>query len=385
MNALKQRQILNELQPNFARDGQKDFLDRTEAEILRFIAEYTESAHAGGAVIGMSGGIDSFLVGALLARTCAERGWRLVAVMLPNGTQSDIQDAVACCDRIREIYSGAEVDTLNIGGAYEACVKALSGISGFTPDVYALGNLQPRLRMLYQYALAQGLLVAGTDHCSEAITGFYTKYGDGGTDFNPIGLLLKDDIYALSERLGAPGPVMDKRPAAGLGISEDDESELRLSYRDICAFLRGFPVAPEVEERLVGFYDRSAHKRAVPPTPAWLYRRDRRVTHIHCGGGSPQAAQAAAEYMNDHPNEEVLYAGEADPLFISALDKTVNTPIRHYNCFAGAELANPNFGTIEENVNTYVKLSGERAAVRELEQRLTARGIRVRLIRRAID
>lgn len=384
MNILKQRQILNELQPNFARDGQKDFLSAAHDQILRFISEYIASAHAGGAVIGISGGIDSFLVGALLAEACRDHSWRLVAVMLPNGVQSDLSDAEDCCHRIQEIYADAEIDTLNIDTAYEACVAALNKVDGFKPDVYALGNLQPRLRMLYQYALAQGLLVAGTDHCSESITGFYTKYGDGGTDFNPIGQLLKDDIGAMSASLGAPQAVLDKRPAAGIGISVDDESELKLTYKDICAFLRGFPVAADVEERLIGFYDRSAHKRAVPPTPAWMHRLDRRVTHIHCGGAGREEAQMAAAYMNAHPWDEVLYVGEPDPLFVTALYKTVNTPIRHYNCFTGSEPENPDFGPLLANVNTFVKLSGEPGAADRLRERLAGQGRRVRVINRYV-
>ena len=379
MNALKQRQILNALQPNFAREGQTDFLEQAAAQIRSFIAQYVASAHAGGAVIGMSGGIDSFLVGALLAQVCRERSWRLVAVILPNGQQSDIVDAEACCERLKEIYPGAETPVLNINSAYTACSEALSMIPGFKPDVYALGNLQPRLRMLYQYALAQGLLVAGTDHCAEAITGFYTKYGDGGTDFNPIGQLLKDDIFAMAAALGAPPAVLDKPPAAGLGISADDESELKLTYKDICAFLRGCPVPDEVEKRLIGFYDRSAHKRAVPPTPAWLFRTERVVTHVHvCGGDA--AAAGIIQYMNRHPNDVVLYVGEPQAAFAAKLHKTINTPISRYNCFRGWEPENPVYGPLTENVSAYVKISGECAGAQRLEQLLSERGLQVRVL-----
>ncbi|MBD5560708.1 MAG: NAD(+) synthase [Clostridia bacterium] len=379
MKALKQREILNALQPNFAREGEQDFLDKVEAEICRFIGEYIGAAHAGGAVIGMSGGIDSFLVGALLAGVCRDKAWRLVAVMLPNGEQKDIADAEACCRRIGEIYPDAEVYTLNIGPAYKACVRTLEEIPAFTADVYVLGNLQPRLRMMYQYAFAQGLLVAGTDHCSEAVTGFYTKYGDGGTDFNPIGQLIKDDIFALSARLGAPQAVLDKKPAAGLGISEDDESELKVTYRDICRFLRGWPVEADVEERLISLYDRSAHKRAVPPTPAWLNRTDRHVTHVHCGGPE-SSADKAARYMNRHPQDQVLYAGTCDPLFVTKVNKTVNTPVPHYNCFTGPELTSPEYGPIASNVNEFVKISGSTAAADRLAGQLEALGRRVRRI-----
>lgn len=360
MNVLKQRQILGALSPDFARDQEteNDYLDRAQARITEFIDTYLASARSEGAVIGISGGIDSFLVGALLAGSFAKTKRRLIAVMLPNGVQSDLADAQACADRIQEIYPDTVVDTLNIGSAYEACVKTLENLDFFQSDLYALGNLQPRLRMLYQYALAKNMLVAGTDHASESVTGFYTKYGDGGVDFNPIGQMIKDDIYALSGRLGAPQPVMDKQPAAGIGISKDDESELKLSYKDICAFLKGNPVAEDVEERLVGFYDRSAHKRTVPPTPGWLYRVEEPVTHIHCGMVSDPVAEECLAYLQDNPSEMVLYVGEVSGLFGSRLHKTVNTPIARYNRFDEETLENTFYGTLTANAEKTVVLTG---------------------------
>lgn len=360
LNAQKQRRILNALAPNFARDGETEaaYLQRTQQQITEFIEKYLESARAEGAVIGISGGIDSFLVGALLAENFRKTKKRLIAVMLPNGVQADLEDAEACAARIRDIYPETEIETLNIGSAYEACVTALRDLGTAAPDLYTLGNLQPRLRMVYQYALAKNMLVAGTDHASEAVTGFYTKYGDGGVDFNPIGQMIKDDIYALSGQLGAPEAVMKKQPAAGIGISADDESELKLTYKDICAFLKGHPVSAETEERLIGFYDRSAHKRTVPPTPSWLYREQVPVTHIHCGGVSENIADECLSYMQENPDEMVLYVGEAAPVFHTALHKTVNTPITRYNCFSAETLENPFYGSLTENAEQTVVLTG---------------------------
>lgn len=366
---IKHRDILNALSPDFARDGesQAEYIERKHKQVLRFVSEYTKSAHAGGWVIGISGGIDSFLVGALLAECAKDEERELIAVLMPNGEQPDIGDAEACADVIRSIWPGTHVCTVNIKAAYEGMLGALESSGQFSDDPYSMGNLQPRLRMTGQYALARGLLVAGTDHASEAVTGFYTKYGDGGVDFNPIGQMIKDDIYDLSALLGAPKSVMDKAPAAGIGISADDESELKLSYRDICRYLKGYRVSEAAEERLTHLYDVSAHKRAVPPTTAWLYRTNRVVTHIHCGNG---AVRKSIKHINEHPDEEVLYVNCGVREFADGVEKTVNTPLGRYNFFEGQEPANEQYGLLADNVHTNVVLSGDKKEAQAIAETL---------------
>lgn len=380
VDGLKQREILNRIAPDFARDGEKGYIQRAKERILEFVEVYTKSAHADGYVIGISGGIDSFLVGALLAENCQRTGRELVAVLLPNGMQADISDARDCAARIAEIYPKTCIEEINIGATYEQSVATLSGCAAFHSNPYSLGNLQPRLRMLFQYALSQGKLVAGTDQASEAVTGFYTKYGDGGTDFNPIGQLIKDDIYAMSAELGAPEAVLRKKPAAGLGISADDESELRLSYADICAYLKGMPIDADAEKRLIHLYDASMHKRAVPPTPAWLHRDQEQVTHL-CVGDTTDTTESI-RYLNEHPMEEVLYVNvnRTDP-FISKVYKTVNTPIARYNCFTGDRSpVNGQFGSLFDNVRPLVRISGDMQMAKNIVNGLEDRGCVLELL-----
>lgn len=368
--SIKQRDILNQLSPDFARDGeaQSDYIDRKRVQILNFISEYTKRAHARGWVIGISGGIDSFLVGALLAMDARNSGAELIAVMLPNGHQSDIEDARECADVIAKIYPAVNVCTVNIHDAYIGMLDGLSESGLFQGDPYSTGNIQPRLRMVAQYAMARGLLVAGTDHASEAVTGFYTKYGDGGVDFNPIGQLIKDDIYDMSSRLGAPRAVMEKAPAAGIGISADDESELGISYKDICAFLKGHRIDAEPERKIVRMFDASAHKRTTPPTTAWLYERKVRITHVHCGD---LATEASLRYINEHQDQEVLYVDTHDTRFGRCVEKTINTPIHRYNCFGGSRLENDAFGALRENVHEHVMLTGDRGLARAVSAALS--------------
>lgn len=357
---LKQRDILNELAPDFARNGQsqEEYIAWKEEQIIRFIREYTESARADGWVIGISGGIDSFLAGALLAKAACGDRKKLLCVLLPNGEQKDLRDAQECAERISELYPDADVTTVNIGHGFAGALEDLDACPFFKRTPYSVGNLQPRLRMLYQYALAAGLLVCGTDHASEAITGFYTKYGDGGVDFNPLGQMVKDDIYAMSASLGAPRCVMDKAPAAGIGISEDDESELGISYEHICAFLKGNRIPDRVEEKLIRHFDTSAHKRAVPPTTAWLDqpRPVPRRTHVRCGAGS----ERALAYINENPDVQVLYVGVSDPEpYRRHVRKTVNTPLEQYNMFRldGSALGD-GWGSLRQNLQETVLMSG---------------------------
>lgn len=372
---LAQRRILGSLGPDFARDHQDEdaYLDAKREQVLRFVDEYTSSAGAGGWVIGISGGVDSFLVGALLALDAASSGRRLLALLLPNGEQSDIADAEACADVLRQICPATRVETINIRHGYEGALEDLSHSASFDPkDRYQTGNLQPRIRMMYQYAAGSGLLVAGTDHATEAVTGFYTKYGDGGVDFNPIGDMVKDDISALSEELGAPRSVLEKAPAAGLGISGTDEEELGLTYADLCRFLKGWRVDSAVEEAICSKFDKSAHKRRVPPGPSWLSELTFRTTHIHCGDAM---ANETVEYINAHPEEEVLYVGTTEPEeFSDRVEKTVNSPLARYNVFSTPDegATSPHFGDLRDNVEPVVRLTGAQEACARVAAMLPA-------------
>ena len=352
---MKQRLILNDLSPDFKRDTQtsEEYIAHKKAQIIDFVERYLKRSGAKGIVLGISGGVDSFLVGALCAIACANLGRKMYLVLLPNGRQNDIEDARACAKRFMELNPQAVCDTVSIAGGYAGAVSDLKDARGFERDVYTLGNLQPRLRMLYQYALARGMLVAGTDHATEAITGFYTKFGDGGSDINPIQELVKDDIYAMSKALGAPEAVIIKQPAAGLGISATDEDELGLKYADICAYLKGNKIADDVRERLEAAYDRSAHKRALPASLKDEYCVARPTVRIHVGQvGDERILKTTIADINAHPQQIVFYAGNRAPeqAFYEEIVKTVNTPIARYNMFdtSSGEAQNETFGLLSD-------------------------------------
>ncbi len=255
--------------------GVKSDID-PEAEVERrvqFLADYLRTTGARGFVLGISGGQDSTLAGRL-AQLAVERvrdeggDARFLAARLPYRVQHDAADAEAALAFIAA-DSSVEVNIQNgVDGVEEDIEFAVtSDISDFNR-----GNIKARVRMVTQYALAghDGLLVIGTDHAAEAVTGFYTKFGDGAADLLPLSGLTKRQGRALLQTLDAPERLWLKVPTADLLDGQPgraDEDELGLTYEQIDDFLEGRPVAPEVAGRIEAKYLATQHKRHLPATP----------------------------------------------------------------------------------------------------------------------
>lgn len=270
-----QRRIIRELDVQPELDPAAEVERRTE-----FLADYLRQTEAGGFVLGISGGQDSTLAGRLCQLACERRRAegaqevQFYAMRLPYGVQSDEADAQRALDFIRPDVRL----TVNIKPATDAmeaaCEAALREAgSGHDPiSDFAKGNIKARQRMIAQYAVAgqKGLLVVGTDHAAEAVTGFFTKFGDGAADLMPLNGLTKRQGAALLRELGAPATTWEKVPTADL--EEDrpalpDEEALGLRYRDIDDYLEGRAVSAEVAAKLERYFLRSAHKRALPVVP----------------------------------------------------------------------------------------------------------------------
>ena len=130
----------------------------------------------------------------------------------------------------------------------------------------ATANLKPRLRMTALYALANqlGYRVLGTGNLDELTVGYFTKYGDGGVDFLPLGSLTKGEVRDLARELGVPQQVIDKPPSAGLWANQTDEGEMGLTYQQLDAYLRGEEVPEDVRQRIQDLNAASLHKRTLP-------------------------------------------------------------------------------------------------------------------------
>lgn len=247
-----------------------------EAEISRriqFLVDYCLTAGARGFVLGISGGQDSTLSGRLAQLAVEELRRRgtdavFVAVRLPYGEQFDEDDAQLALDFIRP----DERLTLNIKSGTDALVAELSAQLGHEIRDFDKGNVKARMRMVAQYAVAadRGLIVIGTDHAAEAVTGYFTKFGDGGADVLPLSGLTKRQGAALLAHLDAPARLWTKAPTADLldeKPGHTDEDALGISYATIDDFLEGRPVSPAVESALCRRYLMTEHKRRTPVTP----------------------------------------------------------------------------------------------------------------------
>ncbi|WP_158863831.1 ammonia-dependent NAD(+) synthetase [Leifsonia sp. AG29] len=243
------------------------------AEIERrvgFLADYLRATGASGYVLGISGGQDSSLAGRLtqlaVERLSAEGvEAEFFAVRLPYAVQRDEEDAQLALSFIRP----HRTVSFNIQRGTDGVEAEYADSLGEAMSDFTKGNVKARIRMVAQYAIAgqRRLLVVGTDHAAEAVTGFFTKYGDGGTDILPLTGLSKRQGKALLQHLGAPARLYEKAPTADLldlNPGQTDEDNLGLSYDDIDDFLEGVDVADEVAEAIEARYVATEHKRQPP-------------------------------------------------------------------------------------------------------------------------
>ncbi|MBS1203860.1 MAG: nadE [Proteobacteria bacterium] len=224
-------------------------------------------------VLGISGGQDSTLTGKIsqlaiseLRAETSDEAYQFIAVRLPYGAQADEQD---CQDAIGFIQPD-RVLTVNIKGAVLASEQALRD-AGIELSDFVRGNEKARERMKAQYSIAgmtKGVVV-GTDHAAEAVTGFFTKYGDGGTDINPIFRLNKRQGKQLLAYLGCPEHLYKKAPTADLEDdrpSLPDEAALGVTYENIDDYLEGKTLDAGIAKIIEGWYLKTEHKRRPPIT-----------------------------------------------------------------------------------------------------------------------
>lgn len=226
------------------------------ASIEKWLIERVREAGASGGIVGLSGGIDSAVVAALLKRAF---GQSMLAVSLPCGSsKSDSDDAVLTAKALDLPF--VEIDLTPV---YNSFLNAV----GDTLSPIAAANIKPRLRMTTLYALAQNrsFLVCGTDNKAERMIGYFTKHGDGGCDLLPIGDLLKREVRILAEHLGIPDRVIVKAPSAGLWEGQTDEEEMGLNYEQIDAYFSSGEVEEEAAARISRMVSSSEHKRTLPP------------------------------------------------------------------------------------------------------------------------
>ncbi len=222
-------------------------------------------------VLGISGGQDSTLAGRLAQLTMEEmreetkdESYQFIAVRLPYGEQADEEDAKAALDFIQPDVSLR----VNIKPAVDAQVQVLSE-AGVEISDFNKGNIKARQRMITQYAVAgeRAGAVLGTDHAAENITGFFTKFGDGGADILPMFRLNKRQGKQLLQALNAPEKLYTKIPTADLEDGKPmiaDEVALGVTYNEIDDYLEGKEVPAQAQEKIEAWWNKTQHKRHLP-------------------------------------------------------------------------------------------------------------------------
>ncbi|HEY0221983.1 MAG TPA: ammonia-dependent NAD(+) synthetase [Lactovum miscens] len=224
-------------------------------------------------VLGISGGQDSSLTGRLAQLAMEEMrdetgdvAYQFIAIRLPYGVQEDEVDALRALDFIKPDKSL----TVNIKTAVDGQVEALR-LAGIEISDFNKGNIKARQRMITQYAVAgeYKAAVLGTDHAAENITGFFTKFGDGGADLLPIFRLNKRQGKALLAELSADPAIYEKIPTADLEDGKPglaDEVALGVTYQEIDDYTEGKTVTPESQNKIEAWWNKTQHKRHLPIT-----------------------------------------------------------------------------------------------------------------------
>ncbi|WP_158736429.1 ammonia-dependent NAD(+) synthetase [Alteribacillus sp. YIM 98480] len=238
-----------------------------------FMKEYAKKTGVNGFVLGISGGQDSSLAGKLAQMAVDElnneetKSYTFIALRLPYGEQFDEEDAISAMDFI----SPTQSITVNIKEAADAAERAFEEATDRKMSDFNKGNTKARERMKVQYDIAAeyGCLVIGTDHAAEAVTGFFTKHGDGACDIAPLFGLNKRQGKELLRELQAPSQLFEKVPTADLESDKPglpDEEALGMTYDQIDNFLEGKRIDPKTEENLIKRYEQTEHKRQLPVT-----------------------------------------------------------------------------------------------------------------------
>ena len=236
--------------------------ERVVEEICKFIKEYVDKSNANGVIIGLSGGIDSSTVAFLCKRALGEK--KVLGLIMPEKgvtREEDVEDALSIAEML-----GIEFKIIEINEILDALKRKLG-----EGNKIAEANLKPRIRMTINYYFANNMnrLVAGTGNKSELMIGYFTKYGDGGVDFLPIGDLYKTEVFKLAEYIGVPKRIIKKKPTAGLWVNQTDEDEIGMSYEELDEILKaiekGQRRGDDKFKRVEILVKNSKHKREMPP------------------------------------------------------------------------------------------------------------------------
>jgi NAD+ synthase len=231
--------------------------------ISQWIYDRVTEAKGTGCVLGLSGGIDAAVTSVLCKMAFPKT--TLGLIMPCHSAPEDTDDALLAAEAFQ-----IPTKIVDLGPIYDNFVAHFKDIDPFPePKGLSLVNIKPRLRMitLYHFAAKYNRLVVGTSNRSELTIGYFTKYGDGGSDLLPLGGLVKTHVWELARYLEIPEKIIEKPPTAGLWQGQTDEAEMGMGYADLDNFILTGEARPEIADKIRGMHARSEHKRKRPPIP----------------------------------------------------------------------------------------------------------------------
>lgn len=220
--------------------------------LVEWLRDSVKEANCKGIVYGLSGGVDSAVIAALSKLAFGDES---LAIMMPiNSSFEDEIDAKLVIDKFN--LNAIKVD---LSRTYSEFVKVVE--KGDNNMAYA--NVKPRLRMttLYYYAQLKGYLVVGTSNKSEFTVGYFTKYGDSGSDLMPLVDFTKKEIFELARYLKVPDKIIQKPPSAGLFEDQTDEDEMGFTYNDLEKYINNEKIDERIKEKINRMVKISEHKR----------------------------------------------------------------------------------------------------------------------------
>jgi NH(3)-dependent NAD(+) synthetase len=220
--------------------------------LVEWLRDSVKEANCKGIVYGLSGGVDSAVIAALSKLAFGDES---LAIMMPiNSSFEDEIDAKLVIDKFN--LNAIKVD---LSRTYSEFVEVVE--KGDNNMAYA--NVKPRLRMttLYYYAQLKGYLVVGTSNKSEFTVGYFTKYGDSGSDLMPLVDFTKKEIFELARYLEIPDKIIQKPPSAGLFEDQTDEDEMGFTYNDLEKYINNEKIDERIEEKINKMVKISEHKR----------------------------------------------------------------------------------------------------------------------------
>ncbi len=235
-------------------------MNAVKDQIAAWIKKKIEEAGAKGAIIGLSGGIDSSVVAALAKEALGDN---VLGVIMPCHSKPEDEDHAKI---LAEKFS-IRTEYVDIGDTFDALKRGLPKAEGLAP-----ANIKPRLRMtaLYYFANLHNYIVLGTDNKDELMVGYFTKYGDGGVDLLPIASLYKGEVRELGRVLGVPDEIINKAPSAGLWSGQTDEEEMGITYDELDEILHALEndqtqgIDPEKVRKVREMIESTEHKRNLP-------------------------------------------------------------------------------------------------------------------------